>query len=135
MLLRTDADKLLAQVYLNIGYSYAASTQYQEALDYFKKGRQRWPIEARKKSQGLAYALGYEAMIFGDRGAFRKAEDLFREGMELVERFTLGADGRTLSLEATTTDPVYLTAPVVTRATWEWVPGETVKPWNCAQSG
>jgi len=54
--------------------------------------------------------------------------------MEIDERFTLGADGNTLSWEATLTDPVYLTEPVVTRMSWEWVPGETVKPYDCLES-
>jgi len=57
------------------------------------------------------------------------------ESMEFVERFSLGADEQTLSWEATMTDPEYFTEPVVIRASWDWVPGETVKPWNCADSG
>jgi hypothetical protein len=31
-------------------------------------------------------------------------------------------------------DPEFFTEPVVVRANWEWVPGETIKPWNCAVS-
>lgn len=57
------------------------------------------------------------------------------ETMEITERFSLGADGRSLSWEATMIDPVFFTEPVVLRANWEWIPGETIEPWNCAVSG
>ena len=56
------------------------------------------------------------------------------EAMEFVERFTLGADELSLSWEATMTDSEYFTEPVVIRASWGWVPGESIKPWNCADS-
>ncbi len=56
------------------------------------------------------------------------------EAMEITERFTLGADGRSLSWEATMIDPEFFTEPVVLRANWEWVPGETIESWNCAVS-
>ena len=56
------------------------------------------------------------------------------EMMEITERFSLGTDGRSLSWEATMIDPVFFTEPVVLRANWEWVTGETIKPWNCAVS-
>ena len=56
------------------------------------------------------------------------------ELMEITERFSLGTDGRSLSWEATMTDPEFLTEPVVIRANWEWVPGESVESWNCAVS-
>ena len=56
------------------------------------------------------------------------------ETMEITERFRLGADGRSLSWEATMTDPEFFTEPVVLRANWEWVPGETIESWNCAVS-
>lgn len=57
------------------------------------------------------------------------------ETMEITERFSLGADGRSLSWEATMIDPEFFTEPVVLRANWEWIPGETIEPWNCAVSG
>jgi DNA-binding SARP family transcriptional activator/tetratricopeptide (TPR) repeat protein len=85
LLLSQNDERLLAQVYLNIGYSYAASTEYDEAVEYFRRGRQRRPIGAGKHSQGLAYTLGYEAMIHGDQGNFEKAHERLREGLELVE--------------------------------------------------
>ena len=54
--------------------------------------------------------------------------------MEIDERFTLGEDGNTLSWEATIRDPMYLTASIVTGRNWEWVPGETVRPYDCLES-
>lgn len=54
--------------------------------------------------------------------------------MEIDERFTLGADGNTLSWEATLTDPVNLSHPITLTMSWEWVPGETVRPYNCLES-
>ena len=56
------------------------------------------------------------------------------DAMQIDERFTLGPDGNTLNWEATLTDPVYLTGPVVTRKNWEWVPGEEIKAYDCLES-
>ena len=56
------------------------------------------------------------------------------DAMEIDERFTLGTEGNTLSWEATLMDPVYLTEPVVMRKSWEWVPGEEVKAYDCLES-
>ena len=54
--------------------------------------------------------------------------------MEIDERFTLGTDGNTLRWEATLMDPVYLTEPVVMRKSWDWVPREEVKAYDCLES-
>jgi len=55
------------------------------------------------------------------------------EAVEVVERFTLSADERTLNWEATVTDPGTLTEPVVAFTTrWEWLPGEEIQPYDCA---
>lgn len=56
------------------------------------------------------------------------------DAMEIDELFTLGADGNTLSWEATLTDPAYLTEPIVTRKSWEWVPGEERRAYDCLAS-
>jgi hypothetical protein len=55
------------------------------------------------------------------------------EAVEVVERFTLSQDERSLDWEATVTDPGTMTEPVVAFTTrWEWVPGETLQPYDCA---
>lgn len=55
------------------------------------------------------------------------------EAVEVVERFTLSQDGRSLDWEALVTDPGTMTEPVVAFTTrWEWVPGETLQPYDCA---
>ena len=56
------------------------------------------------------------------------------EDMRIDERFTLGADGNSLSWEAVLTDPIYLSAPISMRMNWEWVPEETIQAWDCLES-
>ncbi len=54
------------------------------------------------------------------------------ESVEIVERFTLDNDRGTLQWTATVTDPATFTTPVTILTSWRWVPGEVIKPWNCA---
>jgi hypothetical protein len=55
------------------------------------------------------------------------------EAVEVVERFTLSADERSLDWEATVTDPGTMSEPVVAFTTrWEWVPGESLQLYDCA---
>ena len=56
------------------------------------------------------------------------------ESLVIVERFTMDDDRTTLQSTATATDPATFTAPVTILTNWRWVPGETIKPWNCAVS-
>jgi hypothetical protein len=56
------------------------------------------------------------------------------DAVEIVERFTLTGDGRHLDWSATVTDPETFTEPVVISTTrWEWLPGETLQAYNCAE--
>ena len=53
--------------------------------------------------------------------------------VETVERYMLSADGQRLDMEMTVTDPLTFTAPVqLTGANWVLVPGEQIKPYECA---
>jgi len=52
--------------------------------------------------------------------------------LEIVERFTLDDDLTNLHWTAIATDPATFTAPVTILTSWRWVPGEVIKPWNCA---
>jgi hypothetical protein len=54
------------------------------------------------------------------------------EALELAERFTPSADGRVLSYTVTATDPAIFTEPVVLDRRWVWVPGETLRPYECS---
>jgi len=54
------------------------------------------------------------------------------EEVEMVERFSMSDDEQQLTWEATITDPINLTEPAVVRQRYEWIPGEEVKPYNCA---
>jgi len=62
---------------------------------------------------------------FDDRGTPQT------EALEVVERYTVTADGKRLDWEATMTDPAVFTRPIVFVGNMEWVPGEVVKPFNC----
>lgn len=56
------------------------------------------------------------------------------ESLVIVERFTMDDNRTTLQSTATATDPATFTAAVTILTNWRWVPGETIKPWNCAVS-
>ena len=51
---------------------------------------------------------------------------------EIVERFTLGNDNTRLDWELTFIDPVNFTESVTLEGNWTWVPGEQIKPYQCA---
>ncbi len=56
------------------------------------------------------------------------------DAVEVVERFTLSTDGRSLNWEATVTDPGTMTEPVVAFTTrWAWLPGEYIQPYDCQE--
>ena len=50
----------------------------------------------------------------------------------LVERFTFSADDRRMTWEATASEPLTYEGPAfLGRASYEWIPGEEVKPYDC----
>ena len=53
------------------------------------------------------------------------------DALELVERFTLSADGVVLSYQVTAMDAAVFTEPVRLQRRWIWVPGEERIPYNC----
>ena len=50
---------------------------------------------------------------------------------KMLETFSLSEDRNTLSWLATTYDSENFTEPVILEATWIWVAGEIIKPYNC----
>ena len=54
-------------------------------------------------------------------------------GAALEERFALNDDGSRLNYTMTIADSATFTAPVTLRKSWEWRPGEQVKPYQCRQ--
>jgi hypothetical protein len=53
--------------------------------------------------------------------------------VEVIERFTLSVDESSLNYEAVVIDPGTMIEPVVAFTTrWQWVPGETLQPYDCA---
>ncbi|HEX9878391.1 MAG TPA: DUF6152 family protein [Gammaproteobacteria bacterium] len=65
-------------------------------------------------------------MYFDDRGT------PLSSAARVVERFTLSDDENSLHWQATTTDPETFTEPVLQEQTFTWVPGEQIKPYECA---
>ena len=63
--------------------------------------------------------------FFDDRGTPLSPDAIVKE------EFSLSEDGETLSWLATTYDPENFTEPVTLEATWTWVAGEAIKPYNC----
>ena len=52
-------------------------------------------------------------------------------GAATEERLTLNSDGSRLEYTMTITDPATFTAPVTLRKSWEWRPGEQIRPYEC----
>lgn len=67
--------------------------------------------------------IDYE--YFDDRGTPQS------EQLEVLEHYTVSADGNRLDWDATITDPGVFTEPVVFNGYMEWFRGEEVKPYNC----
>jgi hypothetical protein len=56
------------------------------------------------------------------------------DAVEVVERFTMSTDERSLNWAATVTDPGTMTEPVVAFTTrWAWIPGEYIQPYDCQE--
>jgi len=68
-------------------------------------------------------------MFFDDRGT------PLSSAVEVVERFTLSADQNSLHWQAITTDPETFTEPAILEQTFTWVPGEEIRPYECATTG
>jgi hypothetical protein len=68
-------------------------------------------------------------MFFDDRGT------PLSNAVQVVERFTPSADESELYWQATTTDPETFTEPVIQEQTFTWVPGEEIRPYECATAG
>jgi len=73
--------------------------------------------------------MNIDWMYFDDRGT------PLSSAVEVVERFTLSEDQESLYWQATTTDPRTFTEPVIQEQTFTWVPGERIKPYECATGG
>ncbi|HSG63479.1 MAG TPA: DUF6152 family protein, partial [Gammaproteobacteria bacterium] len=50
----------------------------------------------------------------------------------IVERFTLADNESRLDYTAIVADPGTFTEPATLTGSWEWVPGEQIKPFNCS---
>lgn len=54
------------------------------------------------------------------------------ENVEVVERFELSESGDRLDYMAVVTDPGTFTEPATLVGAWHWIPGEEIKPFQCA---
>lgn len=66
--------------------------------------------------------------LYFDQNGHRQSGDI-----ETLERFTMDEAGSRLDYELTVTDPWLFTEPVVLRKAWQWVPGDQVLPFECAE--
>lgn len=87
--------RLLAQLQINLGQSYAMATDYEKALQKLndgltrKEGLERRPSprsgpRAVPAGSGRAFAVGYLGLIHGDLGNFREAHRRLDEALAIV---------------------------------------------------
>ena len=88
-------DRLVAQVHVNLGQSYAAATDYSQALEHLEEGLERKDrvpsgrsgarmASAMRSGTGRAYALGYLGLVHGDMGQFDLAYSYLDEALSIV---------------------------------------------------
>jgi class 3 adenylate cyclase/tetratricopeptide (TPR) repeat protein len=88
-------DRLVAQVHVNLGQSYAAATDYSKALEHLEEGLERKDrvpsgragaraASAMRAGTGRAYALGYLGLVHGDMGQFDLAYKYLEEALSIV---------------------------------------------------
>jgi class 3 adenylate cyclase/tetratricopeptide (TPR) repeat protein len=80
---------LRAQVLVSLGQSYGAAGEYPKALAYLAEGidlirARAGRVPQRSPGSGFAYALGFRALVHGDRGDFRLAYDDMNEALAVV---------------------------------------------------
>ncbi|MET0593452.1 MAG: AAA family ATPase [Polyangiaceae bacterium] len=92
---RLGDDRLVAQVHVNLGQSYAAATDYTRALEHLDEGLERKDrvpsgrggarmATAMRSGTGRAYALGYLGLVHGDLGQFDRAYNYLDEALSIV---------------------------------------------------
>ena len=74
---------------------------------------------------GVARTLIWPGGTSITSGGFETSDQL-----SVVERFVKAADGKTLTLTATLTDPVSLRAPLVLKRVWRWAPESKIDPYD-----
>jgi len=86
-------DRLIAQLHVNLGQSYAAATDYPRALEHLADGldrKERVPSGREHESRGTppgfgrAYGIGYLGLVYGDRGEFELAYEHLDQALSIV---------------------------------------------------
>jgi tetratricopeptide (TPR) repeat protein len=88
-------ERLMAQLHVNLGQSYAAATDYPAALEHLSDGlekKERVPSGRGRESNrvvpsgfGRAYGLGYLGLVFGDRGQFDLAHAHLDQALSIIQ--------------------------------------------------
>ena len=69
---------------------------------------------------------------FNGTGDLNKA--VYSDELHIVQRFTKSADGKTLSIRTTLTDPATFTEPLVVEREWVWLAGRQPLEFDCEEN-
>jgi class 3 adenylate cyclase/tetratricopeptide (TPR) repeat protein len=92
--------KLRAQLLSNLGQSHAAAGEYDQALGFLRQAIELKRGSPRQRAPtvpvGFSYALGCEALIHADRGAFADAGQCLQEALDAVRHSGHAVEGSLL---------------------------------------
>jgi tetratricopeptide (TPR) repeat protein len=75
-------ERLVAQLQLNIGQSYAAATEYRRAREHLDRGLSR--LGTSSPGTEAAYAFGHLGMLYGDQGHFELGYQYLEEALRIT---------------------------------------------------
>lgn len=76
--------------------------------------------------------LVIDTIGFNGTGDLNKA--VYSDQLHVVQRFTKSADGRSLSITTTLTDPATFTEPLVVEREWVWLDGRQPLEFDCEEN-
>lgn len=95
-----DNEKLATQLLINLGQSYAAACQYDQALKLIDQASE---LKAKRKSTrsapvGSAYGMACKATVIADQGQFQEAADCIEWAVKAIEKVNPAIVSSTLNL-------------------------------------
>lgn len=95
-----DNEKLATQLLINLGQSYAAACQYEQALKLIDQASE---LKAKRKSTrsaplGSAYGMACKATVVADQGKFQEAADCIEWAVKAIEKVNPAIVSSTLNL-------------------------------------
>lgn len=78
--------------------------------------------------------LVIDTVGYNGKGQLDEMGNPHSEQLHLVERWTKSADGNTMTVEFTVTDPVYYTEPFTKTRQWRRVPGARIADYDCGEN-